>query len=338
MIGFRVYRLSLLIILIGIVFAITAQEVPLRYISSLKWSPDGEMIALSIATNQEEGCYQSPGFYDIRIINPISGDNIAELENFCSVTSVDFSPDGTRLASSSRVGIIGIWNLATYQREVASQIFTILENVEWSPDNERVLAVRSTTVDINNSSDLQFLTSSAMASQLQETDITDAAWSPDGASIVIGSTDGIIRFWDITNNSMVSAFDGHASVITSLVWNSSTNHIASADKNGTVLIWNPLNGTAIHLLQGHTDEVTKVVWRPDGQYLASASLDGTVRIWDAETGTQVGIVEHEGGVYALDWSPDGSQIAYGGIFDSQNPVPVIVAPLGITAPPTMTNS
>jgi WD40 repeat protein len=66
------------------------------------------------------------------------------------------------------------------------------------------------------------------------------------------------------------------------------------------------------LLVGHDDVVNKLVWSSDGTRIASASDDGSVRIWDAETGGLLEILTYNGPIYAMDWSPDGTKIAYGG--------------------------
>gem|GEM_PF-2115909 len=66
-------------------------------------------------------------------------------------------------------------------------------------------------------------------------------------------------------------------------------------------------------LSGHTNRITVSKWSPNGDRIASTSFDGSVRVWNATTGTQLGQFNFPGRVLALDWSPDGTKIVYGGV-------------------------
>ena len=57
-------------------------------------------------------------------------------------------------------------------------------------------------------------------------------------------------------------------------------------------------------LSGHSDEVNAIKWSPTGKLLASASDDGTARLWDADDGTCVRtLTGHSKEVYSVRWAP-----------------------------------
>jgi small GTP-binding protein len=89
----------------------------------------------------------------------------------------------------------------------------------------------------------------------------------------------------------------------------------------------------INVLKGHSDTINQLVWSPDGNYLASPSEDDSIRIWDSNTGECIKILENKieetqsnlfgahinnirgpMGAIIVDWSPDGSMLAWGSLW------------------------
>jgi len=85
--------------------------------------------------------------------------------------------------------------------------------------------------------------------------------------------------------------------------------------------------------------VGAVKWNPDARRLGVGLRDGTVQIWDVETLEVLETSWQSGSAYVFDWSPDGSQIAYGGADLSGNPpqIQIVDAPeIEPTPTPTFT--
>jgi WD40 repeat protein len=156
--------------------------------------------------------------------------------------------------------------------------------------------------------------------------VTAIAVSPDGDSLASGDSDGVIRIIDTATRQLVTSIQTGADTVTALDWNLDGTELASGYTDGTVEIWDTISGTSLLTLVGHIDRISQIKWRPDSNTLASASYDGTVRIWNLETGFS-GIITYPGKVLDLDWKPDGSQLAYGGVRnDYQDTQVVIVEP------------
>ncbi|HEX9068233.1 MAG TPA: hypothetical protein VF807_05650, partial [Ktedonobacterales bacterium] len=100
--------------------------------------------------------------------------------------------------------------------------------------------------------------------------------------------------------------------------------IASASDDGSVQVWDPTTGATALTYKDHHAPVWAVAWSPDGKRIASGTgeagaqgpnyVNNGVRVWDATTGqTLVTFTAHaKNQVYALAWSPDGSQIVSSG--------------------------
>jgi WD40 repeat protein len=318
----------------------TMQPPSASYISDITWSPDGEMIAFAVGTNPEEPCYSDFDLYAIRFIDTSTGNQIRTFhENtFCPINSLDFSPAEEKIASVSRDGLLQVWNLNSNTLQISNQRSTERHNLQWSSNGQKLLVVYDNGVEIfsgNISFQAPNRTGAFVAAPLMIPEIMDAVWGPNNNHIAIGDVEGDIHIWDSFANDVILDLQHGTTAISALAWNTVTNQLASAGEDGSLRIWDPTNGSVVFMLQGHTDTITALAWRPDGAYLASASLDGTLRTWDAQTGMEVGMLELEGGVYALDWSPNGQQIAYGGLA-AQTPAPLITTPPGVTPAPTAT--
>lgn len=143
--------------------------------------------------------------------------------------------------------------------------------------------------------------------------VNAVAISPDGQTIVSGSWDGTIQFWDLEGNSIVEPFRGHQGDVTSVAFSPDGEVIASGGGDSTVRLWNLAGNSLGRPFWGHQGDVTSVVFSPDGQTLASCGVDGTIRLWDLQ-GNAIGepFRGHESDITSLAFSPDGEVMVSGG--------------------------
>ncbi|KAG2057326.1 WD40 repeat-like protein [Suillus hirtellus] len=153
-------------------------------------------------------------------------------------------------------------------------------------------------------------------------------WSPNGAEVAGGLTDGTIRRWNPatgrqiappikSNHQCVTSFkyspqgdkfasagddltmrvwskDGELLIeirdisVTSLCWSKDGAYIFSALYDRTIRKWQSIDGKELIVFRGHTRSIDSLCLSPDGCYLVSASGDCSVRIWDLESNQQVG--------------------------------------------------
>jgi WD40 repeat protein len=142
--------------------------------------------------------------------------------------------------------------------------------------------------------------------------VTSAAFSPNGKRIVSASDDMTIRIWDVQTGKQIGLpLQGHTNNVNSAAFSPDGKRIASASDDMTIRIWDAELGKQIGLpIQGHTDNVNSVTFSPDGRRIVSASDDKTIRIWDVETGKQIGLPlqGHTDKVNSAAFSPDGKKI------------------------------
>ena len=244
-----------------------------------------------------------------------------------------YSPDGTRIAVGSRVGI---W---LYDAHTGTEVALLeghtegITSVLFSPDG---LTLASGSYD--ETIRLWDVSSGQPKATLKGIGgITSVLFSPDGltlASLSNGvspsgdsyqTSDGaslttMIWLWDVSSDLPV-LLEGHAGGVTSVLFSPDGLTLASGSGDGRILLWDVSSGQLQATLEGHTDGVTSVLFSPDGLTLASgggspsyggSGRDDRILLWDVSSGQLQATLEgHTGGVTSVLFSPDGLTLASG---------------------------
>ncbi|KAJ7127619.1 WD40-repeat-containing domain protein [Mycena epipterygia] len=314
---------------------VIAQSVPHIYLSALSFAPRGSTIAKQFSTL----------FPQNLMFQSTSGDQWPTIQKILrghenEVHSVDFSPDGSRIASGSMGWAVHVWDAETgmlvagpfegHTDEVAS--------VNFSPDGSRIVSgLHDNTVRVWDAQ-----TGALVAGPFQghTGEVNSVNFSSDGGRITSGSDDKTVQIWNAYTGARVAGpFEGHTNWVMSVNFSLDGTQIVSGSFDNTVRVWNAYSATLVagpfegHTnndnmvrvwntqtgaliagpFEGHTLEVVSVHFSLDGARIASGSADNTVRIWDAHTGALVaGPFEgHTQAVFSVQFSPDGTRIASG---------------------------
>ncbi|KAF9315250.1 hypothetical protein BG003_003206 [Podila horticola] len=136
--------------------------------------------------------------------------------------------------------------------------------------------------------------------------VTSIAFHPTNKSILSGSEDGTMKYWNLESPlreskrqiEPVHTYRGHTKAITSVAISADHNKCFSGSMDSTIRAWKmvPMNketysrhdpALALSSFIGHTDSVWDLRLFPlsisSSQLLASISADGALKIWDTET-------------------------------------------------------
>ena len=153
------------------------------------------------------------------------------------VTSIAYSPDGTRLASGSADKTVRIWNSKTDQLlSTLNRHSGGVSSVSYSFDGSRI---------VSGSDDKTIIVWDAQIGQIicgpitgHEHSVRSVCFSSDGKQILSGSNDNIVRVWDvITSQSPFPPFIRHTSYGNFNCFFPNERCFATASKDGTVRIW-----------------------------------------------------------------------------------------------------
>ncbi|XP_017052051.1 actin-interacting protein 1 [Drosophila ficusphila] len=208
------------------------------------------------------------------IIRNIENPAIADVytEHSCAVNVAKYSPSGFYIASGDASGKIRIWDTVNKEHLLKNEFQPIagpIKDISWSPDNQRIVAVG----------------------------------------------EGRERFGHVfmsETGTSVGEISGQSKSINSADFRPARPfRIVTGSEDNTIAVFEGPPFKFKMTKQDHSRFVQAVRYSPDGKFFASAGFDGKVFLYDGTSSELVGEFgspAHKGGVYALAWKPDGSQL------------------------------
>ncbi|TFK71425.1 WD40 repeat-like protein [Pluteus cervinus] len=136
--------------------------------------------------------------------------------------------------------------------------------------------------------------------------IKAVAASPEGGKwLATGSSDEIVKVWDLRRRKEIGGLMHHEGSITYLHF-PSRSHLLSASEDGTLCLFRARDWSVLRALKGHKGRVNCIAVHPSGKLALSVGKDRTLRMWDFMRGKGVASTKlgKEGEV--VQWSLSGT--------------------------------
>lgn len=133
-------------------------------------------------------------------------------------------------------------------------------------------------------------------------------YSRDGKWIASGDVQGNLKIWNAVNGSLAHSVKAHDNAIYSMAFSRDSTRVATGGTDSRVKVFPIHNPDYPAILTGHFGEIVALAFADNDDRLMSASIDGTVRLWDLHTDNRIEILDHPGGSYSVDFSPDGQTL------------------------------
>jgi WD40 repeat protein/predicted Ser/Thr protein kinase len=240
-----------------------------------------------------------------------------------SVYSLAISPDGSRLASGGRDGII-IWELATRKPLHKITDVPLVFTLDFSPDGKQLAAGGS---DLNDQHILNIWDTKTfgLIRTLPDYDSCGSvAWaridySPDGQLLAYPTKSRGVLVATLESGKIVAELKGFAKPAEHVSFSADGKHIVASSyyspPTENIKIWDWKSGQEV-LTLGVAGRISDVTFSPNGKWLAAAgnspTTEKTVRIWKLEPDNQASfsqvLVGQNRRINSLRFSPDGNQL------------------------------
>ncbi|KAJ2190539.1 60s ribosome biogenesis protein mak11 [Coemansia sp. RSA 522] len=137
------------------------------------------------------------------------------------------------------------------------------------------------------------------------------AVSAGGRYLASGSTDEVIKLYDLKKRVELGSLHEHSGSITALQFHGGS-HLLSASEDGVICIFRTNDWEPLKMLRGHKGAVNSIAIHPSGKLALSVAQDRTIIIWNLLTGQRASRVKTPQVGEIVAWSPSGSHyiVAY----------------------------
>lgn len=286
-------------------------------ITAVAWNYDGTSIAVGCLNGRIE--VVTTGGQTRQVLQEATGKRVNELV---------WHPGGNLLASGSDHGNIQIWDTSTggYIEYSAGNPLEC-SGLLWSYDGNQLWAI---ALEDRPNLFVWITGTGELISSASVGPLFNPKWNEEGTFLVAGSL-GTVPALISTGDNIMSEGLGEPDFPIKIgeqvfvaVWSSDGNLIAGGTPNGHVRVWNADTSQLIMDVGGDENYdvsmwrlslIVELAFTPDGKKVQALDGSGVFRVWDVATSEL--LMEEPLPVtglpiYAAEFSPDGTRLAYGG--------------------------
>lgn len=204
------------------------------------------------------------------------------------VLSVAVSPDGSRIASGDRAGVVRIWSgtspsplrvIEAHHAQVNALSFSGDSSVLFTAGDDGSVKKWGLEGGINKPVE-------TFASEAER--VNGIAFRPDRAQLAAALSDGRIQVWDLNDDRVVADFQAHPKSVLRLAFGNDGALLATVSRDRTLCLWKAGDWTELARVDAHDGPVHDVAFHPiQNDRLTTAGADQTLRGWVVAAGNRL---------------------------------------------------
>lgn len=202
------------------------------------------------------------------------------------VTTLSFSPNGTRIASASADRSVKIWDVQSglMSHTLSGHVEGISE-VNWSHDGRYICSASDDrTVRLHCTETGNCITNF----KGHHKPVSCASINPSGDILASGSVDESVNLYNVSTGTMLHQIPAHSKPVSALAFSRDGSILVTCGYDGAVRFWDM---NSLELLKSisilEKEPVVDVCFSPNFQFVLVTLLDDTVRLWDYGNDTVV---------------------------------------------------
>ena len=247
--------------------------------------------------------------------NVLASDLVLQLGHCYSPGCATFSADGRQLATGSYDGTVILWDIKSGMVLRTFSTKGSVSDVVLNGDGT-VLTVGTFEGQI-----LQFDSVTGKQIGSIRSNAIHVVWLAQVGStdsIISGSTDGTVSFWDRRAGSLKRSFQTQlddarfVAGAESYAASTKTKVLLIAGNDGTAFLWDLETGKQLRRLAGHQFPIERVSLSENGETAMTVDTHDNILLWNALTGTRIQKLNQESGmVECVALTPNGKQALIG---------------------------
>lgn len=214
-----------------------------------------------------------------------------------AVNSAEFSPDETRVVTTSSDGMVRIWNTEANEQPLLEFSQPAEKLSAWFIKDDRLIVVRVVAIgeDLTEIQELSVLDANTGALAFPPlTNLTTVAISPDDHRIAAGRENHLVELIDLRTGQTVAELRGHEGPVICAQFSEDATQLITGSADRTARRWSASTGQPLGPPLPHATAVYAVVFNQDASRMATAAFDDSyksrtaVRTWDGATGEEIG--------------------------------------------------
>ncbi len=199
------------------------------------------------------------------------------------VTTLVMSSDGALVASGHLDGAIHVWSLDTGEEmKVKLGHDAAVGALAFSPDGKTLASGGQDSALKLWEVEALRLGEARRRIHRQPSGISSLVYAREGAVIVTGHTNRLMRVQDAASGRLTSTLRGHEAGVSCLATSPEGNVIASGGQDRTVRLFDLEQRAQVGLLDGHKRAISSMDFFPDGEHMVTVAMENSLILWDLQ--------------------------------------------------------